>query len=348
MNKRLLEFKGSHREIGQQVGEQYRKWGKREVYIPSFADSVYAKQLACYQKFFPQYLVYLEGVSEGLGISKDKVIKSYLTGFLNSSAGYKNECSALVVKNKNGVLIGRNYDWRSAAEEIASMLRYDFTDGSTNSFMAITDMATWKIGQKIESYEFVIITEDAWNDQGLYVSSNGGPENKLYLGMCSPHLTQCIVEQCGTVDQAIKLIEKIPLTESKIFTLADRNGSMAVVEKSIEKGTYVRKSKDFIFATNHYNSPALILENLSIFPTVPFHSTFSRYHYLEYNLLENGKSFDLEKVIALLVKPPTAQNWRGLENGDTVTVWTLALDLGATEYIVEFAPLLKTREIVRN
>lgn len=346
MSKRLLEFAGSHREIGRQVGEQYRKWGKKEVYISPIAETVYSKQLACYQKFFPQYVDYLEGISEGLGISKDKVIKSYLTGFLPNSIVSK--CSAFVIKNNNGVLVGRNYDWRSASEEISSLLRYGFTDNSSHSFTAITDMATWKTGETIKPYEFVIITEDAWNDQGLYISSNGGPENKSYLGMCSPHLTQCVAEQCETVDQAIELIKKVPVTESKMFTLADKSGNMAIVEKSIDKGTYVRRAEDFILTTNHYNSPELILENLAIFPTVPFHSTFSRYHYLEYNLLKNGKDLDLEKIIALLIKPPTAQNWRGLANGDVVTVWTLALNLTTAKYLVEFTPLLETREITHN
>ncbi len=44
-NNRVLNFKGTHKEVGKQVGEQYKKWGKKEVYIPTYANSYYSKQL---------------------------------------------------------------------------------------------------------------------------------------------------------------------------------------------------------------------------------------------------------------------------------------------------------------
>src|SRR5579871_2416233 len=116
MDKRNLLFKGSHKEIGRQVGELYKQCGKKELYIPPFINEYYHKQLEIYQKYFPAYLEFLEGVSQGLEIDKDIVLQSYLTGFLQVASEKKvnNKCSTFALKNDNGVFIGRNYDWHEA------------------------------------------------------------------------------------------------------------------------------------------------------------------------------------------------------------------------------------------
>jgi len=137
MTNRTLSFKGNHKEIGKQIGEQYKAWGKMEVRVPPYAESYYPKQLEIYEKFFPQYIEFLEGLSLGLGIPKDKIILSYLTGFLNgANVKPKNKCSAFVLKNINGILIGRNYDWMQSSELISSLVTLEFTDKSANNLIS--------------------------------------------------------------------------------------------------------------------------------------------------------------------------------------------------------------------
>jgi predicted choloylglycine hydrolase len=349
MNNRLSKFRGTHKEIGRQVGEQYKKWGKKDVYIPAYADSYYPQQLKIYKKYFPLYIEYLEGIALGLNLPKDKVLISYLTGFLtlaHLNPPYK--CSTFAIKNKNDILIGRNYDWLESSEKISSLVNYEYTDKTANSFIGITDMATWKMGKPVPQSHFVIMIDDAWNDQGLYIALNGAPGKKTNIGMCTTHAIQCVVEKCTTTEEAVALITEIPINNSKIFTIADRKGNFAVVEKSLEKGTYVRKAKDLIFTTNHYNHPKLTLENLSIFPDIPFHSTFARYHYLEYNLMKEKDNLDLNKIVSILNKPPARQNWRGIDQGDVMTIWTYGLNLTNGKYLLEFAPILKEKVIVSN
>jgi len=349
VGNKTLSFKGNHKEIGEQIGEQYKKWGKKEVYIAPYANSYYPEQLKIYQKWFPQFIEYLEGVVKAMNISKDKVLTSYLTGFLSSSHTKPfSQCSALAFKNGGGVFVGRNYDWVESSEKISSLLNYEFTDNSANNFTAITDMATWKIGKPVPQHDFVIMTDDAWNNKGLYISLNGAPGKNANIGMCVTHVIQCVVEQCTTTKEAIKLISQLPINQTKIFTIADKSGDLAVVEKSLEKGCFIRKSNEMIFTTNHYNHPKLILENLSIFADIPFHATFGRYHYLEYNLLKNKDYLDLDKILSLLTKPPVQQNWRGVDNGDTVTIWTYGLNLTTGKYKIIFAPILREKEIINN
>ncbi len=348
MDKRALTFKGTHKQIGVQVGKLYKEWGKKEVYVPPLVDEYYFKQRKLYEKFSPLYIEYLEGVAIGLGIDADSVLKSYLTGFLHVANKPNNKCSVFALKNDKGVFVGRNYDWLEASEKTSKMLHFKFTDNSANNIIGISDMGTWESGVMIGSEKFVLIVDEAWNEHGLYIALNGAPGKKKDIGISTPHVIQLISEQCKTTEEAVSLLSQIPTPDSKIFTVADKNGNFAVVEKSLEKGTKVRESKDFIIATNHFNHLELELENIQIFDDVPFHSTFARYAYLQYNLRQSKDSMDLAKIHELMSKPPTLQNWRGKANADVLTVWITALSLTDLSYRVQFAPLLGNDEWIKN
>lgn len=346
MNSRESNFKGTHKEIGELVGKQYRYWGKRELSIPTYVDDYYSKQLSLYENLFPEYISYLEGISVGLEINKDKVLKSYLTGFLPLSwTQPASKCSAFALKNNNGIFIGRNYDWREASEKHSKVIHFEFTDNSSNGFTGISDMSTWKVGVSVGSEKFVISFDEAWNSKGLYIALNGAPGEKQDIGMSSPHLIQLVAEKADNVDRAIELISQIPIHESKIFTLADKNGKLAVVEKSTEKGVKVRESNKLIIATNHYVHPDLLSENIQLFRDVPFHSTFARYHYLQYNLENMFEEMNLDSVNSLMSKPPVVQNWRGISSGDVLTIWINSLNLSNSNYQIQFAPLAESEWI---
>jgi|GEM_PF-4594470 len=346
---RILSFKGTHREIGEQVGMQYKAWGKREVWVPPYAKQYFPRQLKIYQQYFPEYLEYLNGIAKSLNIPEDKVLLSYLTGFLSlARTKPTRQCSVFVLKNKNGVLIGRNYDWRSASEKASALLKFQFTNNFAYSFIGITDMATWEVGKKVPSSHFVLMIDDAWNEHGLYVAVNGAPGIDTGVGMHATHLIQCVAEQCRTTEEAIKLIKEIPINESKILTIADRGNNFAVIEKPLDKTMFVRRSSELIFTTNHYNHPQLENTNLEIFETIPFHATFARYEYLRLKLPEIKEELHIENAIDLLSRPPLRQNWRGIFNGDSVTVWSYGLNLSTRKYIIDFAPIIKEKVRIQN
>ncbi len=327
---RALNFKGTHKEIGEQVGLLYKKWGSIGIQIPSFSD-----------KYYPEFLDFLDGVAKAKRIEKDKMYKFGLTIFLGTIKKIvERNCSCFVVKNNNGVLIGRNYDWFESSEKNSKLITYEFTDKSSLNIKGTSDMGTFKRGFPANKSEFALVLEDGWNEKGFFIELNGAPGNKVTVGLSPVHLIQLIAEKCQTIDQAQKMIEEIPSTNSQIFTLADKEGNMAVVEKSLDKGLKVRRSKNFIIATNHYLHPDLISLNAQMFKKVPFHSSFARYHYLEANLLNKWSKLNFQDTITLLKKPPTLQNWRGIRMGDTITDWILSLNLVDGKYCINFAPLL--------
>ena len=346
MNNRVLTFKGTHREIGEQVGLLYKKWGHTYSYMPPFADEYYPTQLKIYEKHFPKHLEYLEGIAKSAGVPKDRIFKISLTIFLSFFKKVsERKCSCFIVHNKNGVLIGRTYDWVEASEKHSKVIKNAFTDNSSFDFIGISDMGTYKVGQLVDKKSFTLVIEEAKNSKGLYIELNGGPGKKNDFGMSSVHAFNLIAEQCQTVEEAISKLEGIPLTISQIFCLADQKRNMAVVEKSLDKGMRVRTNKKFIIATNHYNYLDLISLNKKIFEKVPFHSSFARYHYLESHLIEKWSNLDLKVILPLMKAPPTLQNWRGKERGDVVTCWISALNLKNKEYLVHFAPLI-SEEII--
>jgi len=340
MDDRILNFKGTHKEIGEQVGQLYKRWGSDYSFLPSMIDH-YSSQLKIYEKFYPGYLEFLEGIAKGVGAPKDKIFKFSLTIFLSVTKDLvERKCSSFAVRNEHGGFVGRNYDWRASSEKYSKSLSYEFTDRSAFNFKGNSDMGTWKKNIIVDKSEFALIVEDGWNDKGLYIGLNGAPGKTVLNGMNLPHLVQLVTETCENVNQAIALLEKVPTTNSHIFTLTDKAGNMVVAERSLEKGVFVRQEKQFIITTNHFNHPSLIQENIQIFNQTPFHSTFVRYHYLDLILSEVWKDINLEKIISILTKPPTLQNWRGED--DTVTLWTLALELKSGKYIVKFTPCRKT------
>lgn len=346
MNNRKLSFSGSHKDVGQQVGELYRTWGRTSVVIPPSADMYYAEQLSTYEKYFPEYLQFLEGVALGLQVSKDDMIRSCVTAFLPMAFSNKepHKCSVFAIKSGTKVFVGRNYDWREASEECSKLYSVDYTDKPECSFVALTDLATWKMGGKPNPADFWIYTDEAWNNHGLFMCLNGAPDEGHGLGLSSGHTIQLIIEKCKTTQEALDLLYSLPLDSSKIFTIADKHGDFAVVEYKVGQELYVRRSDSLIFATNHYNHAELLLDNEQLFENVPFHSTFGRYHYLETKLKKYNDSLNLDLIHNFMGKPPVLQNWRGKNNGDTLTIWILALDLTSGVFKVKFAPLTANNE----
>ncbi len=340
MNDRKLAFKGTHDEIGEQVGLLYKRWHHSYSFMPPLAERYYSKQLEIYEEFYPEYLIFLSGLSKGLGLNKDKIFKFNLTIFLSLAEKIAaNQCSVFAVHNQGKVLVGRNYDWLESSEKNSKFISYKFTDRSSFNLDGISDMGTWKPGVLVDSSQFVLLLDDAWNEKGLYIGLNGGPGKKTGVGISNPHIIQLITEQCETVEQALPILERIPVPNSKIFILADKNGNLAVVEKSIEKGTRIRTSKQLVIATNHFINPDLASENSHLFQETPFHSSFARYNYLEANLAKLNGRLTFEQIGSLLDKPPILQNWRGIDKGGVLTLWTLSLNLTGNKYKIKFAPL---------
>jgi predicted choloylglycine hydrolase len=340
MKKREYYFQGTRREIGKQVGLLYKKWGRTGVKPSVNLDPYYSKQLFLYQKHYPQYLEYLAGVASGLGLKKEAVFKLFITIFL-PKVWQDNQCSAFAVNNDHGVFVGRNYDWFPVSEQNSAFFRFEYQD-KANSFFGITDFGV--MHQQAKKYQFVFAPEDGWNKAGLYLCLNGAPKAATGFGLSSLHLLQLVLETCSTVDQAVAVLEKVPIPRTKMFLVADKSGALAVVEKNADQETEVIQSKEYLYMVNHFQTKKLKANNLKLFKQFPFHSSFARAQFLNLNLSRGYQQLNFTDCEDLLAKKPLVQEWRSEEQGNTVTVWRSVVRLDQKEYKIVLAPLQPKEE----
>lgn len=334
---RQLSFTGSHFEIGKQIGIQYKEWAKKELFAPKISGAGFQTQLGIYQEFFPNYIEWLRGIAEGAGFDEQLTLRSYLAGFLDLSTRPRNTCSALGLHKDGKVFVGRNYDWREAAEISAKKVSVTFPDSSAYGFTALSDMSVWQMNTPADESKYVIVPDDAWNEHGLFVCLNGAPGSSRSTGMSCVHIIQAVAEQCASTQEAIEFITKAPCNDPKIFTVIDRSGDMAVIEKPTDAPAQVIRSRECVIATNHFQSAALKIRNAEIFEHIPFHSTFGRQAYLE-TCIAGLAEPTWQNISNIIARPPVMQNWRGIE-GDTMTVWTEVLELTSLQEKIAFAPL---------
>lgn len=335
MNNTPIKLTGTHSQIGLQIGELYRDWGKKQLFLTRLPEEILSRQLAIYEKHYPEYIDLLKGVAEGSGLSERDVLVSYTCGYLAADNVPTNTCSVLAANVDGKTLIARNYDWREASEATSRMIEFNHA-AESYSFKALSDMGSWQMGTDHPKERWLVIIAEGWNEKGLYICINGAPGPSANIGMNCVHIVQLVLERCASTKEAIKMISKVPCNDPKIFTVADKEGDLAVIEKPADRPSVAIKSQQRISATNHYQSEDLREINDLIFEKIPFHSTFGR---LEYLKTRNPRS--LEDISSLIARPPVMQNWRGIEQGDTVTTWTLALELKSQYADITFAPLKK-------
>lgn len=342
MKKRRYKFQGTRKEIGRQVGELYRSWGRTGVTPNINLDPHFPKQKKIYQKYYPEYLDYLSGVARGLGLKEKDVVKLFITVF--APLVWKKGCSTFALKNNNGVIVGRNYDWRSICEKNSAFFSFKYKN-SGYSFNAVTDMGIASSSQK--KFSFALVVDDGWNEKGLYISTNGSPSVADAYGLGGTHMMQLVLEKCANTSEALEIIKKVPIVDTRIFTVADKKGNFAIVEKIADKETKVVSKEDYIFTTNHFNHPDLEKYNLKIFKNTPFHSTFARYQFLKLKLEKDYQCMTLNLAMKLLAKQPLLQEWRG-SAGDAVTCWSTVVNLISGRYKVSLGPLVNKPEIISS
>jgi len=299
-------------------------------------------QLKVYEKFYPELLEEFEGVAEGGNFDKDRLVYSFLCGeilWFAKKFNLKKACTIFGVKNKNGVFVGRNYDWLPVTEKIFAA--YRFVNPERNSFIAMTDMGVGSEAGAKPKYVFYN-ADDAINDKGLFIGLNFAHNNEWSYGLSCIHMTKLIAETCSAVEEAIKIFEKVPLCCPKNFFIADKNGNMAVIEHTSKKFKVLYPKNGVLIKTNHYVDPELAQEDV-VLDENPAHNTFLRYYETLQKVNRRKGKFKLPDVIGILgdAKSCVCQN-----SPKVKTIWSLALDMKNERYKLYWDLLGKRKEQV--
>jgi predicted choloylglycine hydrolase len=147
---------------------------------------------------------------------------------------YLGGCSIAAMADEDEVRLVRNYDLAPDLNE-GLMLRTEWTG---RAVMGMT--------------EFLWGLSDGVNDAGLAVALAYGGRSETGTGFGITTILRYVLETCDTVDEAIKVLRRVPSHMAYNLVLADSSGLTVSVELS--PGGGVRQMRDPI-ATNHQSGP---------------------------------------------------------------------------------------------
>ncbi len=319
-------FKGSFFEIGKQQGEIYRQNGLDLTSIKVNKEIV-SKQLDIYKKHYPQVLEEIEGIAVGGNFDKEKLLHIYLAveivGFANRFK-MPLSCTIFGIKNSKGTFVGRNLDWLPITEKV--MEPYKREAEGCYKILAVSDMfigSPSDVDNKFLLYDAI----DVINEKGLFVGITFAYGNTWSYGLSWKELTRIIGERCATVDEALNIFKKIPVSVPKNFFIADKQGNMVVVEHNSDKYKVVYPKDNILIQTNHYIDSELSNIDRVLIET-PVHNTYIRYYETLQKINMVKDKFQLSDVIKILGNP----NFYVCQNHEIRTIWTLALDMQKPEY----------------
>lgn len=317
-------FKGDFFEIGKQQGKIYHKNGMNFTNL-KITPTLYEKQLLAYKRYYPELLEEFEGMAVAGKFDENKLIYNFICGGLLQFKKQWKSCTIFGVKNKNGTFVGRNYDWHPVTEKVFEV--YKVENKSRNSFIGISDMGIDGPATAKPKYLYYD-ADDTINDKGLFIGLTFAFNNKWNYGLVCTHMIKLIAETCKTVDDALDVFRRVPISYPKNFFISDRNGDMAVVEHTSKRFKIVYPKDNVLVQTNHYVDPELAREDL-VLKKIPTHNTFLRYYEAWQKINEHKDKFKQADAIKILgnIQSCICQNHSNMK-----TVWSLGLDMRKSKY----------------
>lgn len=279
-------FHGTHYEIGFRWGALLAKHGNfilKNIGFPitperlAFSESC----VPLYQEHFPEILEEIQGIADGQECDV-KVLQAFL--FSMYAMPPSCHCSCFAVANGRQVLFGRNSDFLTALEKSNLNVIYHFSSPSysfTGNTTAFVQM------------------EDGINEYGLTIGLTSIQPASIKPGLNAGLLLRYFLEKCKTTREVLTQIHTLPISSAQTFTVADRNGEIAVVECCCEKVEILRSSDNhpYVCATNYFHSKEMAQFNV---PGIDHWQTEVRYKTLINALDQYATPMDVGTAQALL------------------------------------------------
>ncbi|MBS6955744.1 MAG: linear amide C-N hydrolase [Enterocloster asparagiformis] len=252
-------WKGSHYESGLRQGALLygRHINLMEHLAVDRARLDYAR--ACvpvYQRYFPEILDEIRGMADGQRADLEQM-QAFLLSMYSFAVG--NRCSCFAYSDEETVILGRNSDFLTEVEPFCDSPLYRL-EGSA-AFVGVTTAWTQM--------------EDGVNEHGLAAGLTFMYPTRIAPGFNAGLLVRYILERCGTVAEAVKALERLPVGSAQAITLADRGGDAAVVECNCRRMEVIRPERPgAVFAANHFVTGALAPDQAQIPDTVHSHERY--------------------------------------------------------------------------
>ena len=246
---------GSSYEVGKALGNSF-------TVSPSFLDAVTIKEpyisqedelkmYKLFDEFCPGINEEIAGFAEALHISPMQILY-YAETYLCPCCS---QIAVLPAISANGhTILARNYDFKDGIEE--------------------TSVVTTKINGKnahVATSAWIFGRGDGLNEHGLAVSQSGvgipvtrnmpNTQRAAIKGLQFWAAIRSVLENCGSVDEAIAWTKEMPIAFNINMLVADQSGSAALIEtldgrKAVKK-IDATSPEQYIYATNHAHLPEL-------------------------------------------------------------------------------------------
>jgi predicted choloylglycine hydrolase len=212
---------------------------------PPFTPQQAEKVLNFFDQHCPGLNEEVSGFAAGLGVTPEQIIY-YAWSY--QSDGRCSQMAALPGVTANGhLLVGRSYEWNHTESD----------------HRLVTTRITGRAAH-IGFSEILFGRDDGINEHGLCVTmSAGAPMAPAEPGGCIFWaVIRTVLDRCHNVDEAIELIQTIPISFNVNLMLADRSGQAAVMEIASSHRAVRRiragAPEGTLIATNHYILPEMM------------------------------------------------------------------------------------------
>lgn len=239
-------LKGNHYDAGYQWGRLLFEHGKTLEHCPTFTpdDSMRAFAQQCkteYQNYYPQLLEEIQGIADGQKLPA-ATLEAIL--FPMYCMRFENHCTCFAYHTAGETVFARNSDFLVSIEKLYMNCLYQLDgavafNGNTTAYVEM---------------------EDGVNIHGLAAGLCFVYPKLNKPGFNAGMLIRYILERCKTADEAIQALKGLPIASAQTITLADKGGSIAVVECNPERLVVIKPKpgKNFVAAANCFVSPEML------------------------------------------------------------------------------------------
>jgi isopenicillin-N N-acyltransferase-like protein len=250
----VIKVKGSHREIGQQIGEAYREQIQNHIQnTQELINSTYEtleldwagarmqgrKYLPFAQERFPQYVEEMIGVSEGANVDSDDIGVVNALEAVTIDALHLSKCTSLALSETNTadghVLIGHNEDWIPEDEPYVFVIHAEPDDEPP--FLAMTYGA--------------LLPNIGFNAYGIAQCCDSVYPNDSRIGIPRLFVSRAVLA-AKTPSEAIRRTLIPRRAAGYNHLLAHESGEIYSVEVSARKFAIIYAHDGYMVHTNHY------------------------------------------------------------------------------------------------
>jgi isopenicillin-N N-acyltransferase-like protein len=246
----IVHVKGSHYEVGQQIGTQLKdnlvrsveRMKQQEDWPKVKAEAELFLQYS--KKYVPEYVTEVEGAADAAGLALEDLFAGLCEEIGDPNYRYTRGCSDLIASNdvtKDGsVLVAHNNDTSVSTQERVTIIHYE-VEGEPE----IVAVGYGGLGISV-----------GYNSAGISLTGNQLDSNDMRVGVPRMLLVRKILA-AKTIGEAIDaaILEHRASNYNQVIT--DSNGEIYSIEGSATDYEPIYAEDGYLVHTNHYTSPRM-------------------------------------------------------------------------------------------